>query len=76
MISRGHLYKILSNPIYAGRLTHKGHAYEGLHDPIIDRETWDWVHSLLGEHAPHRRGTRQDSDALLVGKLFEIAAIG
>ena len=76
MISRGHLYKILSNPIYAGRLTHKGHAYEGLHDPIIDRETWDWVQSLPGERAPRRRGTRQDSDALLVGKLFEIAAIG
>jgi site-specific DNA recombinase len=24
LISRGHLYKILSNPIYLGRLTHKG----------------------------------------------------
>ena len=24
LISRGHLYKILSNPIYVGRLTHKG----------------------------------------------------
>ena len=32
LISRGHLYKILSNPIYVGRLTHKGQVHEGLHD--------------------------------------------
>ena len=29
LISRGHLYKILSNPIYLGRLTHKGQIHEG-----------------------------------------------
>jgi site-specific DNA recombinase len=29
-ISRGHLYKILSNPIYLGRLTHKGQVHDGL----------------------------------------------
>jgi hypothetical protein len=41
LISRGHLYKILSNPIYLGRLTHKGQVHDGLHDPIVDQETWD-----------------------------------
>ena len=39
LISRGHLYKILSNPIYIGRLTHKGRVHYGLHDPIVDNET-------------------------------------
>ena len=29
LISRGHLYKILSNPIYVGRLSHKGLVYDG-----------------------------------------------
>jgi site-specific DNA recombinase len=43
LISRGHLYKIISNPIYLGRLTHKGQAHDGLHDPIVDQETWDRV---------------------------------
>jgi hypothetical protein len=47
LISRGHLYKILSNPIYIGRLTHHGQAHIGLHDPIIDQETWDRSWSLL-----------------------------
>ncbi len=71
LISRGHLYKILSNPIYVGRLTHKGQVHEGLHDPIVDQEIWDQVQRLLAEHAQHRAGSRQDSDALLAGKLFD-----
>jgi DNA invertase Pin-like site-specific DNA recombinase len=71
LISRGHLYKILSNPIYLGRLTHKGQVHEGLHDPIIDQETWDRVQALLAEHAERTAGARQQSDALLAGKLFD-----
>ena len=71
LISRGHLYKILSNPIYLGRLTHKGQVNDGLHDPIVDQKTWDEVQRLLTEHATRRTGSRQDSDALLVGKLFD-----
>ncbi len=71
LISRGHLYKILSNPIYLGRLTHKGQVHEGLHDPIIDHETWGRVDRLLAAHTQHRAGARHDSDALLAGKLFD-----
>jgi site-specific DNA recombinase len=71
LISRGHLYKILSNPIYVGRLTHKGQVHEGLHDPIVDHESWSRVQRLLAEHAQNRAGSRQDSDALLAGKLFD-----
>ena len=33
--SRGHLYKILSNPIYAGKIAHKGEAFDGQHEAII-----------------------------------------
>jgi site-specific DNA recombinase len=71
LISRGHLYKILSNPIYVGRLTHKDQVHEGLHDPIVDHESWNRVQRLLAEHAHDRAGSRQDSDALLAGKLFD-----
>ena len=71
LISRGHLYKILSNPIYLGRLTHKGQAHDGLHEPIVDQETWDRVQLLLAEHAQRRAGNCQNSDALLAGKLFD-----
>jgi site-specific DNA recombinase len=70
-ISRGHLYRILSNPIYVGRLIHKAQVHEGLHGPIVDQEIWDRVQSLLAEHAQNRAGARQDSDALLAGKFFD-----
>jgi Recombinase len=36
LMSRGHLYWILSNPIYVGRLRHKGQVHDGLHPAIID----------------------------------------
>src|SRR6201994_4477468 len=71
LISRGHLYKILSNPIYLGRLTHKGQVHHGLHDPIVDQETWDRVQLLLAEHAQRTGGNSQNSGALLAGKLFD-----
>ena len=58
LISRGHLYKILSNPIYLGRLTHKGQAHDGLHDAIVDQETWDRVQRLLAEQAQRTGNSR------------------
>jgi DNA invertase Pin-like site-specific DNA recombinase len=61
LISRGHIYHMLSNPIYVGRLRHKDHIYDGLHDAIVDQETWDRVqHQLAAQTQPradyHRFG--------------------
>src|SRR4051812_33580536 len=41
--SRGHLYKILSNPLYIGSVTHKTRTYEGQHQGIVSLETWTAV---------------------------------
>ncbi len=45
--SRGHIYRVLSNPLYIGEVDHKGTRYPGLHPAIIDRETWDSVQAQL-----------------------------
>jgi DNA invertase Pin-like site-specific DNA recombinase len=68
---KGVLYKLLNNPTYAGRVSHKGVVYEGEHDAIIDRDTWDKVHTILAENA-HRRAsrTRAATPALLKGLIF------
>ena len=71
LVSRGHLHQILSNPIYAGRLSHKKQVHEGLHAAIIDPSTWDRVQSQLADHVKGRTSSREDSDALLAGKLFD-----
>jgi DNA invertase Pin-like site-specific DNA recombinase len=67
--SRGHLYKILSNPIYAGRLSHKGNSYEGQHQAIIDQGTWDKVQAQLASHAHHHKRQQLGSEHLLTGRI-------
>src|SRR5271167_1887419 len=73
LFSRGHIYKLLSNPIYIGRIAHKGQVHEGQHPPIVDQDLWDRVQQSLGDHlaASATRRTRQSSEALLAGKLFD-----
>jgi site-specific DNA recombinase len=70
-LSRGHIYKILSNPIYIGRIAHKGQAHEGQHKRIVPQELWDQVQQCLSDRhgALATKRTRQASEALLAGKL-------
>ena len=67
--SRGHLYKILANPIYIGQLSHKGKTYDGQHPAIVEQATWDSAQAQLASHA-HRRACRQLASAhLLMGRI-------
>jgi site-specific DNA recombinase len=64
LFSRGHIYKILSNPVYVGRIAHKGQVHEGQHRPIVIRDLWDRVQQNLRDHlgAARTKRTRQSSD--------------
>jgi DNA invertase Pin-like site-specific DNA recombinase len=69
--SRGHLYRFLSNPIYIGRIPHKGRSYEGEHEAIIDIDTWDKVQAQLTANAGRKRGRASSKHpSLLAGLLF------
>jgi hypothetical protein len=61
LFSRGHIYKILSNPIYVGRIAHKGQVHEGQHKPIVIQDLWDRVQQNLCDHlgAARTKRTRQ-----------------
>ena len=68
--TRGHIYKLLSNPIYVGKVVHKGERYPGLHDAIIDAGTWDAVQDQLKRNAIDRRcGSNAKTPSLLAGLL-------
>ena len=70
--SRGHVYQLLSNPIYIGKVRHKGEVYEGEHDPIIDLDLWDNVQSHLKDQAPKRRRKNNlSSNSLLTGIFYD-----
>ncbi|NIX75270.1 hypothetical protein HB375_01415 [Microvirga sp. c23x22] len=71
LFSRGHLYKILSNPVYVGDIVHKGQRYSGQHEALIDLALWDAVQRQLAEQAQTFRNRRSGSDALLLGRLFD-----
>ncbi len=71
-MSRGYIYKLLGNPLYAGRIAHRGKTYDGQHPPIIDPETWDAVQAGLGANT-HQRSVslRASNPSPLRGKLFD-----
>jgi DNA invertase Pin-like site-specific DNA recombinase len=70
--SRGHLYKMLSNPIYAGKIAHKDKVYDGQHQAIIDRKTFAAVQSQLATNTRrHRTQARAKDPNLLGGLLFD-----
>jgi site-specific DNA recombinase len=71
LIDKGWLYKLLNNRVYIGEAVHKGISYPGEHQPIISRDLWDKVHSILTESPRKRAGqSRRQTPALLKGLIF------
>ena len=65
-LGKNTLYKLLTNPYYAGVIRYKGALYPGAHEPLIDPALFDQVQSLLRartakmtrhvQHAHHLKG--------------------
>lgn len=65
-LGKNSLYKLLTNPYYAGVIRYKGALYPGAHEPLIDPALFDTVQSLLRartakmtrhvQHAHHLKG--------------------
>src|SRR5271156_5847939 len=57
---------VIANPIYTGRIAHKGRLYPGQHPALIDDETWTAVQDQLAAHArDHRRRAKAAEPSLL-----------
>ena len=68
--SLGPLSHLLNNPVYVGQVRHKGVAHAGQHEPIIARELWDKVQSILANNRVERRiGGKGRAPSLLTGML-------
>jgi DNA invertase Pin-like site-specific DNA recombinase len=69
--SKGAVYKVLHNRVYLGEAVHKGVAYPGEHEAILEQRAWDLAHAAMA--APCRvRGnaTRAEVPVLLKGLIF------
>jgi site-specific DNA recombinase len=72
-LQRGHLYGLLSNPIYTGQIAQKGELYPGLHRALIDNETWTAVRNQLAANTnDHRRKAKAAEPSLLAGLLVDV----
>ena len=70
--SRGHIYNLLSNPIYIGEIAHNGQLYPGQHPALIDADTWAAVRDQLAANArDHRRKAHATEPSLLAGVLVD-----
>ncbi|OHT18225.1 recombinase family protein [Edaphosphingomonas haloaromaticamans] len=70
--ARGSLFHLLKNPIYRGKIVHKGKVYDGEHDPIVDEQLWNAVQAQLKEKAPPRkRPANEPQRGLLQGLLTD-----
>src|SRR5437763_12312274 len=71
-LSRGHLYTMLSNPIYTGQIAHKGELHPGQQPALIDDESWSTVRDQLAANTSnHRRRAKAAEPSFLTGLLVD-----
>ena len=70
--SRGSLAQLLQNPIYIGKVHHRGELYQGEHKAIIDVSIWEEVQRQLATNRRERlHGKRARSPSLLTGLISD-----
>jgi DNA invertase Pin-like site-specific DNA recombinase len=69
---RGALYHLLANRIYLGLTVHRGKAYEGQHDAIVDSELFEAVQAKLADRTNPRTSARaKRCVSLLAGMILD-----
>jgi site-specific DNA recombinase len=70
--SRGALYYLLRNPIYVGRIGHRGATYPGRHPPIVPQDLWDRVQAMLTDSRQGQaRANGSSESSALSGLLYD-----
>ena len=70
--TRGHIWHILANPLYAGRIRHKDKIHDGQHPAIVTPDLWQQVQDrLTGDAARDRRKANATIGSPLAGKLYD-----
>jgi hypothetical protein len=73
LFGRGSLFYLLRNRFYVGEVKYKDEILPGEQPAIMDRELFDAVQQKLTEQWSTRSTTRNASDCLLTGLLFDDA---
>jgi hypothetical protein len=63
---------LLRNPVYVGRVAHKGHIYEGRQAAIVEQGQWERAQALLSEKSASRQQRPiAPGGRPLAGRLFD-----
>src|ERR1051325_2752211 len=60
----GPIAKLLRNPFYYGVFSHKGELHQGVHPPMISKETYDEIQRILLENWQPQNGYRKQKGFL------------
>lgn len=72
ILGRGHLYRLLQNPLYRGQIRHRELLHAGQHPALIDEQTWTAVQAQLARNRQgHRRREGARERSLLAGLLVD-----
>ena len=70
--SRGNLHRILTNPVYTGKMVHFEKQYNGQHPAIINQVLWDEVQARMSDNKQaFQQRPKVASDSLLTGIIFD-----
>lgn len=68
--------KILSNPVYAGKVKYKTEMYDGQHEAIIPFEIWEQVQALKSKNRQGRFNAPRSEKNILLKGLAECGCCG
>jgi site-specific DNA recombinase len=66
-----HVMKILKNPLYIGKVVYQrtGEVFDGIHDPLISQERYDYVNEMIKKRGGGPRKGREPMFSPLTGLL-------
>jgi site-specific DNA recombinase len=62
-----HVARIIKSKFYIGKITFKGEEFQGLHQPIIDDDTFSQAQKEMGKNRANAMTTYDASELLLLG---------
>jgi len=71
---KGHLYRLLNNPLYVGEVRHREARYPGEQEAIVERETWEQAQTILASNYHQGATERRRKSASLLQGLVRCAA--
>ena len=67
--SRGALYTVLKNPVYLGKVHHKGKLHDGKHAAIVNKTIWEEVQAVLARNRSNKASRASAKYPSLLGGL-------